>query len=172
MGAIDALHPKDALVMDVGEGRASRAMGKYVVSLDREGRIPIRTVVVPEPAERAASVGYGRFDHVFGALQRHCPAHVDVGRWQQCLDDGHHFLWVWGGQAEALGWTAADLFKLHPVPSAPHPTYSRLSRYDCTGLIWLLQGRRVVALTESAAAIRNPTGNITVYRRLNREDFK
>jgi hypothetical protein len=31
--------------------------------------------------------------------------------------------------------------------------YSRLSRYDETGLIWLLQGREVAALTETTAMI-------------------
>src|SRR5262249_44217882 len=39
-----------------------------------------------------------------------------------------------------------------------HPSYRRLSRYDETGLIWLLQGRPVVMLTAATAAIENPTG--------------
>ena len=44
-----------------------------------------------------------------------------------------------------------------------------MSRYDETGLIWLLQGREVVALTEATASIRNPeTGTVTVYRRHNK----
>ena len=53
-------------------------------------------------------------------------------------------------------------------PERPHPSYRRLSRYDETGLIWLLQGREVVALTEATAAIQNATGAITVYRRHNK----
>jgi hypothetical protein len=53
-------------------------------------------------------------------------------------------------------WTARDLFGLQTPPAKPHPSYSRLSRYDETGLIWLLQGRLVVALTETTAAIQNP----------------
>jgi hypothetical protein len=52
--------------------------------------------------------------------------------------------------------------------SAPSASYSRLSRYDETGLTWLLCGREVVALTEATAAIQNPTGAITTYRRFNR----
>jgi len=64
--------------------------------------------------------------------------------------------------------TARDLFGLHRPPEKPHPSYSRLSRYDETGLIWLLQGREVVALTEATAAIQNPTA-ITVYRRYKAE---
>ena len=53
-------------------------------------------------------------------------------------------------------------------PAKPHPSYSRLSRYDETGLIWLLQGRPVVALTEATAAIESPAGTITTYRRHNK----
>jgi hypothetical protein len=37
--------------------------------------------------------------------------------------------------------TARELFGLHPVPVRPAPNYSRLSRLDHTGLIWLLRGR-------------------------------
>jgi hypothetical protein len=36
-------------------------------------------------------------------------------------------------------------------------------------LLWLLEGREVIALTESTAAIQNPdTGAITTYRRFNK----
>jgi hypothetical protein len=62
-----------------------------------------------------------------------------------------------------------DLFGLHTPPAKPHPTYNRLSRYDATGLVWLLQGREVVALTEATATIRNSaTGTLTMYRRFNK----
>jgi hypothetical protein len=46
--------------------------------------------------------------------------------------------------------------------------YRPLSRYDETGLIWLLRGRPVLALTEDTAAIESPTGTTTVYRRHNK----
>jgi len=85
------------------------------------------------------------------------------------VSDGRAFLARWGSQAEALGWTSADLFGLHQPPEQPHPSYNRLSRYDCTGLAWLLQGREVIALTADSASIRKPaTGNITTYRRFNK----
>jgi hypothetical protein len=48
---------------------------------------------------------------------------------------------------------------------------NRLSRYDVTGLCWLLEGRPVVALTADTAAIGNPTGNITTYRRFNKPSY-
>jgi len=48
----------------------------------------------------------------------------------------------------------------------PHPSYSRLSRYDCTGLCWLLQGKAVIALTADTATIKNLiSGNVTVFPR-------
>jgi hypothetical protein len=111
---------------------------------------------------------FGRFGRTFSVLETRCPDYVPLDRWQQCVEDGRRFLAKWGGQAEALGWSSADLFGLHTPPEQPHPSYRRLSRYDCTGLCWLLDGRPVVALTEATAAIENPTGSITVYRRFNK----
>ena len=105
---------------------------------------------------------------VLPMLREHCPDHVERGRWQQAVEDGRRFLDKWGEQAAALGWMPRDLFGLQKSPDQPHPSYRRLSRYDETGLIWLLQGRPVVALTDATAAIENPTGAITVYRRYDK----
>jgi hypothetical protein len=102
------------------------------------------------------------------AIESRCPDHVPADHWQQAVEDGRRFLTQWGEQAEALGWTARDLFGLSPLPDKPHPRYRRLSRYDETGLIWLLRGRQVLALTESTAAVESPTGAVTVYRRHNK----
>jgi hypothetical protein len=107
-------------------------------------------------------------ERVFAVLEARCPDYIEPARWRQCVEDGSKFLALWGEQAEALGWTSADLFGLRTPPERPHPSYSRLSRYDCTGLCWLLQGRPVVALTEATTAILNPTGNVTTYRKDNK----
>src|SRR5262245_34134362 len=124
-----------------------------------------------------ANEDFGSFDSaqvpahygwVLTALEAGCPDLVPVDRWQAAVDDGRRFLARWGDQAEALGWTARDLFGLHQPPAVPHPSYTRLSRYDEIGLIWLLCGREVVALTEATAAIQNPTNGITIYRRHNK----
>jgi hypothetical protein len=98
-------------------------------------------------------------------LQRRCPDHVDPYRWQQAIQDAEAFLAKWRRQAQALGWTADELFGLHPVPAQPAPSYHRLSRYDCTGLIWLLRGRPVVALTDTTATISTPSGGTVTYRK-------
>jgi hypothetical protein len=99
-------------------------------------------------------------------LDRRCPDHIDAERWQQCIADTSRFLASWGDKAAALGWTAEELFGLHEPAAKPHPAYSRLSRYDCTGLLWLLQGRRVIALTANAAVIGTPSGGTLTYRKL------
>jgi hypothetical protein len=96
------------------------------------------------------------------------PQHITSVDWQTAIEDGRRFLAQWGEQAEALDWSARDLFGLAPVPEKPSGNYRRLARYDLTGLIWLLRGRPVVALTDATAAIANPSGNILIYRRHNK----
>jgi hypothetical protein len=112
--------------------------------------------------------GSGRLDHALLRLECACPDYVDIGRWQRCIADARRFLRSWGSQAEALGWTAKDLFGLHKPPPNPHPSYNRLSRYDQTGLIWFLQGRVVVALTTTIAAIEPFGGAPTKYRKYHK----
>jgi hypothetical protein len=110
-----------------------------------------------------------RFRRTFAHLQLRPPAYIPEDRWRQAIEDGRVFLSKWGETAQQLGWNSADLFGLHAVPERPHQSYRRLSRYDCTGLCWLLEGRPVVALTADTAAIESPaTGNITTYRRFNK----
>jgi hypothetical protein len=103
----------------------------------------------------------------FGALETECPEYVPAERWQQTVEDARRFIAVWGEQAAALGWTADDLFGLAPIPDRPKPRFERLSRYDLTGLVWLLRGRCVIALTEITAVIETATGTLT-YRRHNK----
>jgi hypothetical protein len=116
-------------------------------------------------------VGQSPYSTVLAALKSRCPELVEQTRWQQAIQNAESFLAEWGEQAENLGWTSRDLFGLAPVPDKPNANYRRLSRYDLTGLIWLLRGDPVVALTETTAAIRHATGNITTYRRFHKPAF-
>ena len=139
-------------------------MGKYLDLLDRTGPYDIND-------RNDKSPPFGRLNRLcrtFATLETSCPDLVPVDRWQAAVEDGRHFLARWAERAEALGWTARDLFGLTPVPGHAEPSFSRLSRYDETGLIWLLQGRPVVALTEATAAIQSSTGALTIYRRHNK----
>jgi hypothetical protein len=92
----------------------------------------------------------------FAALEACCPDRVESDRWRQAVEDSRRFLAEWGEQAAALCWSPTDLFSLNPV--AP------MARYDAMGLVWLLRGRRVVALTDTTATIKTETGSVT-YRR-------
>jgi hypothetical protein len=109
-----------------------------------------------------------RFCRTLDELERRCPAYVDAADWHRAIEDGRRFLTHWGEQAEFLGWTRADLFGLHTPPENPAPDYRRLSRYDETGLIWLLHGRPVIALMEPAATILGPSGAKLSYQRSNK----
>ena len=124
------------------------------------------------PSKSKEDLGrFGRFGRTLAELERRCPDHVELDRWQKAAEDGRRFLATWGEQAEGLGWTARDLFGLAPIPDKPASNYRLLSRYDLTGLIWLLDGRQVVVLTANTAAIENSTGTTMVYRRHNKPAF-
>jgi hypothetical protein len=131
----------------------SQSLGRGTVGqLEKSGTAP--GTVVGHPYAAAA------FE-----LRNNCPAFVEAHDWQQAIIDSDAFLAIWGVQARTLGWSEHGLFGLHTPPEAPRPTYRRLSRLDCTGLIWLLRGRAVLALTESTATIRTTSGGEIVYRR-------
>jgi hypothetical protein len=99
------------------------------------------------------------------ALRAKCPAYVPQDRWRQAIADATTFATKWGAEAKAFGWTAPELFGLHPVPEQPAANYSRLARVDNTGLIWLLRGRPVIVLTSTEAIIRCPSGASSTYRK-------
>jgi len=137
-----------------------------------------QTSVVSDVTTKTTKGDFGRFGRLVVArnsfsdalaeLEARCPDYVQPERWRQCVADGRRFLADWSEQAENLGWTSRDLFGLAPVPDEPKANYQRLSRYNLTGLIWLLGGDPVVALTETTAAIRHVTGHITTYRRFHK----
>jgi hypothetical protein len=147
--------------------REAQAREKSEVSEKRgegEGLNSLNTLISP--------LRFGRLGRTLSVLEAHCPDHVPVDRWERAIEDGRTFLAKWGEQAQALGWTEADLFGLHTPPATPHPSYRRLSRYDATGLIWFLERREVAALTDTTASIRNPkSGSVTVYRKHNKPAY-
>lgn len=147
---------------DIPGGGVSR---RCLAETDQARHLSAPVSVSRFPRERDSKTCLGS---VLADLESRYPDLVPIDRWQAAIEDGRRFLARWGNQAEALGWTARELFGLQTPPAKPHPSYSRLSRYDETGLIWLLQGREVVALTEATADIQSSTGAITTYRRHNK----
>jgi hypothetical protein len=116
--------------------------------------------------ERAAVVEYdGGAPRVWAeALARLDPAHppcdVPPMRWLRLIDDCARFLDEgWAARAEALGWGPLDLFGCNR-----DKPFARISQ---AGLLWLLAGRKLLALTADTAAIATPSGGtLTYYRRL------
>jgi hypothetical protein len=156
-----------------------QSLGTAKIAPDQQGK----RVVPPSHALGFGTVGHYEnhgtalgtdagqpYGNVLAALRSDCPQLIETDRWQQAIQDADCFLRKWGAQAHALGWTVRELFGLHPVPAHPRPSYHRLSRYDATGLIWLLQGRPVIALTETEAAIQS-AGAVVMYRKHNKPAF-
>jgi hypothetical protein len=83
--------------------------------------------------------------------------HWPEPKWKALQEDALAFLRDWAAQAHALGWEALDLFGVHA--EAPH------ARLDGVGLVPLLSGRPVVALTEDSAAIKANSGGTLTFRR-------
>ena len=81
-------------------------------------------------------------------------------------------LWACGASRPSLWLDRSRPVRPPHAPANPHPSYSRLSRYDATGFVWLLQGRPVVALTVTTAAIESPrTGSVPIYRKHNKPGY-
>lgn len=85
------------------------------------------------------------------------PEWAGADRWSQVVEDADSFLSNWDRAACDLGWTALDLFGVHAV--APG------CRYDVMGLLMLLGGGIVFALTQQTAAFRRLSGSTLTYRR-------
>ena len=88
----------------------------------------------------------------------HPPADVPSRRWHQFIDDCGLFLDNgWAAKAAALGWGPRELFGADG--RAP------FGRVDRAGLLWLLNGNRLVALTANTAIIETATGARQTYYR-------
>ena len=85
------------------------------------------------------------------------PRDYPARAWQQLIADAERFLDHWGAQAAAFGWRDWELFGCHK--GAPW------GRIQGMGLILLLRGRELAALTATEAVIRTRTGTHQTYRR-------
>ena len=66
--------------------------------------------------------------------------------WERLLNDGERFVSQWGDDAAEAGWTARELFSLHPT--AP------LHRVDQRGAAFLIGGGLVLAVAPDAITLR------------------
>jgi hypothetical protein len=101
---------------------------------------------------RAWAEGFARLD------PDRPPGDVPAKRWLAFIDDIGLFLdSPFCAVAAALGWGPFDLFGC----GRDRP----FARIDCAGLLWLLNGDKLVALTENTATIETRTGARQTYRR-------
>ena len=85
------------------------------------------------------------------------PGCIKPDRWRLIIADSHRFVDRWGAQAVALGWSTFDIFGAHPT----HP----VERLDLAGLVILLHGDSLLALTADSARIRTTSGALLTYPR-------
>ncbi len=85
------------------------------------------------------------------------PASCPGAKWQTLREDAYRFLRDWAAQARELDWTALDQFGVHPEKP--------WVRFDCMGLVPLLNGAKVVALSNTGAVIEKPSGARLTFRR-------
>ena len=86
------------------------------------------------------------------------PEGVPDGRWQTFVANAARFLaGPFAESAAALGWTACDLFGC----DRDRP----FERIDHAGLLWLLNGARLVALSADTTTIETRTGAVQTWRR-------
>ncbi len=87
-----------------------------------------------------------------------CPASCPEARWNALREDAVRFLRDHAARAHELGWTALDLFGVHPARPR--------ERFDAMGLVPLLAAAKVVALSEGQAVIEKPSGaRLTFHKR-------
>jgi hypothetical protein len=117
-----------------------------------------------EEEERAAIIEFdGGVPHAWATvLDRLDPAKppVDVPpqRWLRFIDDCSRFLdQGWASRATILGWGSLDLFGC----DRERP----FVRVDHKGLLWLLNGGRVVQMHRDRASIETQSGARQTYRR-------
>jgi hypothetical protein len=101
---------------------------------------------------RAWAEGFARLD-----LNRP-PGAVPTKRWRCFVDDVGRFVdGPFCAVAATLGWGSFDLFGCDRTRP--------FARIDQAGLLWLLNGDKLIALTENTASIETQTGARQTYRR-------
>jgi hypothetical protein len=90
------------------------------------------------------------------------PCDIPLTRWLCFIDDCGQFLDDgWADRAVALGWRPFDLFGCD--------RFKPFARIDRMGLLWLLNGQKLLALAAESAAISTPSGGSLTFRRCPNE---
>lgn len=99
----------------------------------------------------------GWIDGVASLADMPTPAKFSAANWNKVVVDASTFLETLAANAHRLGWRDWELFGCHR--QAPW------HRIQGLGLVPLLQGNTIIALTSTEAAVRTRTGAILTFRR-------
>jgi len=111
--------------------------------------------------ELTGNTGTGRAIHLDQLDPERPPGDVPPRRWAQFIADATAFRSSgFADQARALGWTDADLFGWDDERP--------FARIDCLGLLWLMNGDRLLALTADTAVIETKGGSRLTFRKRER----
>jgi len=87
------------------------------------------------------------------------PAGIPLSRWVQFVNDCGHFVDDrWTTRAHALGWTPLELFGCN--------RRRRVDRFDKSGLLWQIDGARLILLSANTAIAETTDGIRRKYARL------
>lgn len=86
-----------------------------------------------------------------------CPTSCPEAQWNILREDSYRLLRDWAARAHELDWTVLDIFGVH----RERPW----ARFDCMGLVPILNGAAIVALSDTEAAIEKPKGTRVTFRR-------
>ena len=129
--------------------RATGSAAKVISSVEREE---------PAVAERGGGAIPAEWTKQIALLKSREPRlGMSPLHWSQFVRDARRFLQEWGAEAARLGWSAEDLFGVHPL--APE------ARYDVMGIVPLIRGNEVIAISEHRATIRVSGGVLLTYYR-------
>jgi hypothetical protein len=144
-------HQSFAFGQSEGLGVQNRRSGVQGPASERLKRPHLSLISAPEgtPTEWIRGVASLRDAPALPGYPQHA--------WQQLILDAERFLERWAAQAAALGWPVWELFGCHR--RAPW------GRIQGLGLVLLLRGDEIAALTGAQAVIRTATGAHQIYRR-------
>ena len=87
---------------------------------------------------------------IYRALHDAAAGRFLADRWQRVVDATEHFLDRWGAEAIHSGWSIYDVFGCHNTAPA--------GRFDCMGLVLLLDRCEVVAIDPDGADLVTASG--------------
>ena len=142
--------PKPAEILTSAEGaQPSVTIVAFVKETDGEGGTQPRAAeqfspTVPTIADKRPGdyPQRGRKDSLRSAAMPP-PTGFSPERWQRIIDATGVFLDRWAGEASCCGWSDLDVFGCHDTAPA--------ARFDCMGLVLMLDRREVVAIDRDGA---------------------